>query len=168
MKINKHQARRRLVCPECGEAAQQCPPRRWVAVTGPRPRWSHRDGTPLCPVVGPAGYRPADPCPALPVRQVRRPIPAPLPGLSDLQTEALRECADPIAVGGESDWDVAVYVYALHAPLIYPGCVVPAGAYVRTVQYKREDAYPVTDTAAAVAYAEQTERHHLAWAEATG
>ena len=186
-----------LVCPECGEAARRCPPRRWVAATGPRPRWSHLDGEALCPVVGLTGYQPADPRPAPPARRVRRRTPTPgrtptagVPNagavrlvargdavpvsddpasvavVSDLQTEALRELAQPVAVGGEAaDWEVAVYVYALHAPLAYPGCTVPAGSYVRTVRGKWECAYPVPDAAVAVAYAEQIEQRYTAWAE---
>ena len=198
MKTRKRRTRH-LVCPECGEAARRCPPRRWVAATGPRPRWSHPDGEPLCPVVAPTGYRPADPRPAPPVRWVRRRTAAPdrtrtaaaaatpdtgsvpvlTPGdapavihasasvvaMSDLQTEALREVADPIAVGGEADWEVAVFVYALPADLSYPGCTIPAGVYVRTVRGKWECAYPVPDAAVAVAYAEQTEQRYTAWAE---
>jgi hypothetical protein len=59
-----------LVCPECREPARAVPPREWpLAGFAPRPRHSHRDGTPLCPVVGLDGYTPADPigaaaCPA--------------------------------------------------------------------------------------------------------
>ena len=75
MKTNRR--RTRLVCPECGETARRCPPRRWVAVTGPRPRWSHPDGEPLCPVPGATGSRPADPHPAPPARRVRRRVPPP-------------------------------------------------------------------------------------------
>ncbi|RZU48804.1 hypothetical protein EV385_0528 [Krasilnikovia cinnamomea] len=67
MKIHIRRVRRHLACPECGEPARRCPPRQWVTAAGPRSRWSHPDGEPLCPVVGPAGYRPAD------ARPVRRP-----------------------------------------------------------------------------------------------
>jgi hypothetical protein len=50
------------VCPECGEPARAAPPREWpLAGFTPRPRYSHHDGTPLCPVVGPDGYTPAEP-----------------------------------------------------------------------------------------------------------
>lgn len=49
-----------LVCSECSEPAQDVPPTEWL-VPAPRPRWSHLDGTPLCPVVGPNGYEPAQP-----------------------------------------------------------------------------------------------------------
>jgi hypothetical protein len=49
----------RMACPVCYEPARLLPPRRWLAVYGPRPSWSHVDGEPLCPVVGADGYRPA-------------------------------------------------------------------------------------------------------------
>lgn len=55
------------VCPECGEPAVQQPPTEpvpWHAHGLPTPSWSHRDGTALCPVVGPGGYQPAEPSPA--------------------------------------------------------------------------------------------------------
>ena len=94
-------------------------------------------------------------------------VTATMPNLSDRQTEALRELAHPIAVGGEADWEVAVHVYALPTPLPYPGGTVPAGWYVRTVRGKAECAYPVTDAAVAVAYADEVERRYTAWAEAT-
>lgn len=48
-----------LVCPECGETARSAPPRTWNPTWGPRPEYSHTDGKPLCPVVGPDGYHPA-------------------------------------------------------------------------------------------------------------
>ncbi|MEV6299879.1 hypothetical protein AB0M02_10795 [Actinoplanes sp. NPDC051861] len=89
-----------------------------------------------------------------------------VPMLSDRQTEALRESAEPIAVGGESDWEVAVHVYALQTRLAYAGGSVPAGLFVRTVSGKSEYAYPVSDAAAAIAYADETERRYVAWAEA--
>jgi hypothetical protein len=94
-------------------------------------------------------------------------VTATMPNLCGLQTEALRELAHPIAVGGEADWEVAVYVYALPTPLPCQGCTVPAGWYVRTVQGKFECAYPVTDASGAVAYADEVERRYTAWAEAT-
>src|SRR5438067_2874333 len=51
-----------LVCPACGERAHAAPPNQWpLAGWAPRPRFSHHDGTPLCPVVGPDGYTPAEP-----------------------------------------------------------------------------------------------------------
>ena len=76
MKTNRRRTHH-LVCPECGVAARRYPPRRWVATTGPRPRWSHPDGEPLCPVPGATGSRPADPHPAPPARRMRRRIPIP-------------------------------------------------------------------------------------------
>lgn len=51
-------------CPECGEPVQPVPPTVaacWSGQGRPVPQWSHLDGQPLCPVVGPAGYQPADP-----------------------------------------------------------------------------------------------------------
>jgi hypothetical protein len=56
-----------LVCPECREPARAVPPRDWLlAGWKPRPRFSHHDGTPLCPVVGPDGSTPAEPTGAAP------------------------------------------------------------------------------------------------------
>lgn len=52
-----------LRCPECAEPAYRVPPVDWIAGWGPRPNAAHGDGTPLCPVMGPHGYRPADPQP---------------------------------------------------------------------------------------------------------
>jgi hypothetical protein len=54
-----------LVCPERQEPARAVAPREWL-LSGwkPRPRFSHGDGTALCPVVGPDGYEPAEPIPA--------------------------------------------------------------------------------------------------------
>lgn len=54
----------RLVCPECGEDVVKKPPRDkvpWKAHGLKRPRYSHTDGTALCPVVGRKGYQPAEP-----------------------------------------------------------------------------------------------------------
>lgn len=56
-----------LICPECGEPAQQRPPTDlvpWQPHGQPTPAYSHRDGSALCPVIGPGGYQPADPIPA--------------------------------------------------------------------------------------------------------
>jgi hypothetical protein len=53
----------RWVCPECGEPVQRRPPASWQPAWGPRPGWSHLDGEPLCPMMGPQGYRPAEPVP---------------------------------------------------------------------------------------------------------
>ncbi len=49
------------VCPECGEPVVPVAPAVWTSAWGLAPGWSHLDGQPLCPVVGPAGYQPADP-----------------------------------------------------------------------------------------------------------
>ena len=53
------------LCSECGETAVNRPPTRdltpYSAHGMPRPSWSHEDGTPLCPVMGPDGYQPANP-----------------------------------------------------------------------------------------------------------
>jgi len=57
-----------VACPECGEDAQQQPPVDlvdWQAHGIEQPQWSHRDGTAMCPVIGPSGgYQPAQPQPA--------------------------------------------------------------------------------------------------------
>lgn len=50
-------------CPECGEEAIKRTPRDLTPQQqddARRPRFSHRDGTQLCPVVGPRGYEPAE------------------------------------------------------------------------------------------------------------
>jgi hypothetical protein len=52
------------ICPECGEDAITRAPCDLTPVQkarGDRPRFAHRDGTQLCPVVGPSGYRPTAP-----------------------------------------------------------------------------------------------------------
>ena len=59
-----HRPRHRWVCPVCAEPVRACPPRRWPAVLGPRPRHAHLDGEPLCPVIGSRGYQPGRPVPA--------------------------------------------------------------------------------------------------------
>jgi hypothetical protein len=54
----------RLVCPECGEDAVEEAPTGLVpyAAHGQDvPAYAHPDGEPLCTVVGPRGYQPADP-----------------------------------------------------------------------------------------------------------
>lgn len=54
-----------LVCPECREAARDRPPHDWPLLAWRQlPRYSHRDGTPLCPVIGADGYEPASAIPA--------------------------------------------------------------------------------------------------------
>jgi hypothetical protein len=52
-----------LICPRCEESAQAVPPTVWDPDDGPRPDYSHLDGLPLCPVIGPHGYAPAHPIP---------------------------------------------------------------------------------------------------------
>lgn len=49
-----------LLCPGCAEQAQDAPPTNWI-VPAPVPAWSHRDGSPLCPTMGAAGYHPVEP-----------------------------------------------------------------------------------------------------------
>ncbi|MDA8323381.1 MAG: hypothetical protein M0030_26710 [Actinomycetota bacterium] len=56
----------RLICPGCGEDAVPEPPADltpWQAHGQAVPEWSHRDRSSLCPVIGPAGYEPAQPQP---------------------------------------------------------------------------------------------------------
>jgi len=56
-----------MTCPECGESAQEKPPAEginWDAHGITRPRWSHLDGSSLCPVIAQwGGYEPAQPQP---------------------------------------------------------------------------------------------------------
>lgn len=52
------------ICPVCGEPVVKLPPR--VDITPQLrawgiPHWSHRDSTPLCPVMTDRGYEPAQP-----------------------------------------------------------------------------------------------------------
>ena len=58
---------RAMTCPECGEDARRQRPAslvNWRAHGIAAPRWSHLDGSPLCPVIGPSGgYEPARPVP---------------------------------------------------------------------------------------------------------
>jgi hypothetical protein len=80
--------KRQMTCPECGENAYHRPPAdlvRWEAHGITRPEWSHRDGSSLCPVIGPSGgYRPAQPAEAAPRAETRadgaRPHPITPPG----------------------------------------------------------------------------------------
>ncbi len=51
----------RPVCSECGEPAVEVEPSTWIPAWGERPSWSHEDGEPLCPEVGPNGYQPCQP-----------------------------------------------------------------------------------------------------------
>ncbi len=83
-------AERQMTCPECGENAQHRPPSdqvSWEAHGLARPGWSHRDGSSLCPVIGPSGgYQPAQPQPAEPGAGAARPeppVPAGEPGNRD-------------------------------------------------------------------------------------
>jgi hypothetical protein len=68
-------------CPECGEEAIHQPPADlvpWEAHEIARPEWSHKDGSSLCPVIGPSGgYQPAQPEPgrAEPDTRTARPDP---------------------------------------------------------------------------------------------
>lgn len=74
MKYRRHaRPTRHLVCPVCGKPARARPPDRWCAAYGSRPRWSHTNGEPLCPI-GVTGYRPARPrwVPVAPLRRTRR------------------------------------------------------------------------------------------------
>ena len=53
-----------LECPECGEDAVEQSPGTLVPYEAQGmavPRYAHTDGEPLCPVVGPSGYQPAQP-----------------------------------------------------------------------------------------------------------
>ncbi|MHB1597047.1 MAG: hypothetical protein ACYCO9_14095 [Streptosporangiaceae bacterium] len=57
----------RLICPGCGEDAIPGPPADlvpWEAHGQAVPEWSHRDRSSPSPVIGPAGYEPAQPQPA--------------------------------------------------------------------------------------------------------
>ncbi|WP_239336871.1 hypothetical protein [Frankia sp. CiP3] len=49
------------VCPECGERAVAAAPRSTAPAGQTVAAWSHIDGQPLCPVIGPSGYQPAAP-----------------------------------------------------------------------------------------------------------
>lgn len=51
-------------CPTCGEVIRRVPPTSgaWtMTAAGQRARWSHLDGEPVCPRVGPDGYEPDEP-----------------------------------------------------------------------------------------------------------
>jgi len=54
-----------MICPECEEIAVSSPATDlvpWEAHGLETPQWSHRDGSALCPVIGPSGgYEPAQP-----------------------------------------------------------------------------------------------------------
>jgi hypothetical protein len=68
--------KRQMTCPECGENAYHRSPTdlvSWEAHGMTRPEWSHRDGSSLCPVIGPSGgYRPAQPAQAAPGTEPHR------------------------------------------------------------------------------------------------
>jgi hypothetical protein len=50
-----------ISCPECGEPVESIEPQNFI-VPGVRPLHRHvSDGTPLCPVMIPHGYRPGQP-----------------------------------------------------------------------------------------------------------
>jgi hypothetical protein len=53
-----------MVCPECDEPVVPRVPNTPVVAGRARQPWSHRDGEPLCPVIGSDGYQPAAPVPA--------------------------------------------------------------------------------------------------------
>jgi len=48
-----------LICPGCGEQVRCEPPGYWVVAHGPRPDFSHPDGSALCPAS--ANGRPVEP-----------------------------------------------------------------------------------------------------------
>lgn len=90
-------------CPECGEDAVNQPPADlvpWEAHGMPRPEWSHRDGTSLCPVISPSGgYQPAQPQPRLaePDTPTTRPEPPATlrPSMRTERTPGLPATKDP-------------------------------------------------------------------------
>lgn len=63
--MERHHDVNDLICPECGEPVVTQAPSSWLPAWGPAPAYSHLDGEPLCPVVGPHGYQPANPQEAL-------------------------------------------------------------------------------------------------------
>jgi hypothetical protein len=66
--------------------------------------------------------------------------------LSDELCEALQELP-PAAVGGESDWNLAVYLYELAEPVDTWAGQIPAGTYLRTIEGKTVRAAAVTGAA---------------------
>jgi len=50
-----------VVCPECGEEVVNKAPTNISPDAGPKQNWSHKDGSPLCPIVGRGGYEAAQP-----------------------------------------------------------------------------------------------------------
>jgi hypothetical protein len=111
--------KRQMTCPECGENAYQSPPTdlvRWEAHGMTRPEWSHRDGSSLCPVIGPSGgYRPAQPAEAAPGTETR-------------SADAAR--LHPLAPKAEpGNWDPFSRLGALHdsAGQLIEGRIAPLG-----------------------------------------
>ncbi len=95
-------------CPECGGEAVSRPPTElvpWDALGIAKPDWSHRDGTSLCPVIGPSGgYQPArpQPQPAEAADQATR-LEPPATLMPSMRTEVgrqLAEHADPGQAAG--------------------------------------------------------------------
>ncbi|HBW20487.1 MAG TPA: hypothetical protein DEH11_16495 [Actinobacteria bacterium] len=86
-------AGRPMTCPECGEDAREQPPAdlvNWQAHGIAEPGWSHRDGSALCPVLGPSGgYQPAQP-------QAAQPRPEPDAGVARLDPPATLQVARDI------------------------------------------------------------------------
>ena len=86
--------------------------------------------------------------------------------LGDEQAEVLRDLAEPLTVGGESDWRVAVYVYDLDEDLTdSEGVTVAAGQYVRAVEGNQVNAWAVESLTGARLYAQAVE---AAYADETG
>lgn len=92
-----------LVCPECGEDAIDRPPTTLVPYAShgmDRPDYSHPDGEPLCPVIGPHGYQPAEPVEVL-AREPTEQIAA----AHDAVTQALTDPARPQRANDRVDPD---------------------------------------------------------------
>lgn len=70
--VSEH-TERQMTCPACGENAEEKPSGdlvSWGAHGLTQPEWSHRDGSSLCPVIGPSGgYEPAQPVVAEPAER---------------------------------------------------------------------------------------------------
>lgn len=78
------------------------------------------------------------------------------------EIEALRDHVEPVEIAGDSDWLLAVYVYAVDEPFTAEGVTVDAGTYIRTVHDKHVRAWKVDGLWAARAYAHAVE---AAWQE---
>lgn len=50
-----------LTCSACGEPVRAQPPKSWPSAWGSRPRYSHRDGMPLCLIPTSDGFQLAQP-----------------------------------------------------------------------------------------------------------